>query len=195
MHGLEQTIKFENEGDPDFARMISDKSGCDRLSQCIQCGTCSGTCPLSIYMDHPPRKIIGLTRDGFKNEVLKSNSIWLCASCYSCRVECPKEIKVTDILYALKRTAIQEKIFPENLSLPVLAREFFSMVRQHGRVNETILGAKFLLKTSPWKVFGMLGLGLKLLWTGRFGFVNETIEHTESLRKLLDKSHEEEVSP
>jgi heterodisulfide reductase subunit C len=190
MKNLKQTIRFEAERDPAFADEIIEKSGCDRLRHCIQCGTCSGACPLSIYMEHTPRQIIAMTRDGFKKEVLKSNSIWLCASCYACRVECPKKIKVTDIMYALKRTAIQEGIFPDRFPLPVLAKEFFKMVRNNGRINESLLGAFFFARTNPLKLPTMSGMGWNLLRTGRFSIKPECVNNIEDVRKLIDSVSE-----
>jgi len=93
---------------------------------------CSGLCPLSTYMDFTPRRIIAMIRAGFKREVLSSQTCWLCASCYACTVECPKEVKITDIMYATKRLAIREGVYPKRFAIPVLAREFFSAVENHG---------------------------------------------------------------
>ena len=67
----------------------------------LQCGLCSGNCPLSLYMDYTPRRLMHLSREGFKDEVLRSNSIWLCTTCYNCMVQCPKGINITHLMYAL----------------------------------------------------------------------------------------------
>src|SRR5512142_1640305 len=101
-------MKFQREADPEWAGEIRRLPGCERLFSCMQCGTCSGTCPLSIYMDYTPRRVINLAREGFRTEALSSNTIWLCASCYSCAVQCPQDIHITDIMYGLKREAIRE---------------------------------------------------------------------------------------
>ena len=66
---FERTIKFQREADPEWARQVSEHPGCERLFSCLQCGSCTGTCPLSIYMDYGPRRIIGLAREGFRKEV------------------------------------------------------------------------------------------------------------------------------
>ena len=77
---IERTIKYEAELDHQFAVDIAGKPGGEQLYSCIQCGTCSATCPLSIYMDYTPRRIVAMTRAGFKEEVLNSFTIWLCSS-------------------------------------------------------------------------------------------------------------------
>jgi len=72
-------IKYEEDLNPRFADEIASFPGGDKLWNCIQCGTCSGVCPLSTYMDYTPRKIVAMIRAGFKGEVLKSHTTWLCA--------------------------------------------------------------------------------------------------------------------
>ena len=105
---IKRTIKYEGDRVRGFAQEIMGVAGCAQLPSCIQCGTCSGTCPLSIYMDFSPRQVMALVRADFKNEVLSSKTVWLCASCYSCTVECPRLIRITDIMYALKQRAIRD---------------------------------------------------------------------------------------
>ncbi len=133
---LERRIRYEGDLDPSFAREIIALSGSPSLISCIQCGTCSSACPLSLYMDYTPRRIIAMVREGFKQEVLRSLTIWLCASCYACTVECPKQIRITDVMYALKRYAIREGIYPSRFPIPVLARLFYNTVRHRGRLTE-----------------------------------------------------------
>jgi ferredoxin len=55
-------IQFESELDPGFADEIASIPGGEKLFSCIQCGTCSGMCPLSPCMDHTPRQIIAMIR-------------------------------------------------------------------------------------------------------------------------------------
>ena len=86
--------------------------GGEKIKQCQQCGTCSGSCPTAYLMDYGPREVIAAFRAGILDRVVKSNTIWLCTSCYSCTVRCPAGIKVTDIMYELKRLAIKYDAVP-----------------------------------------------------------------------------------
>ena len=54
------------------------------LQTCIQCGICAGTCPYGEVMDFPPRRIIGMLRAGMIEEVLASDSLLRCVTCYAC---------------------------------------------------------------------------------------------------------------
>jgi len=164
---MERKLKFQREADPDWARQISARPGCEGLFSCLQCGACSGTCPLSIYMDFGPRRIIALVREGFRDAALRSETIWLCASCYSCAVHCPRQIKITDIMYTLKREAIGEKVYPRRLPIPVLAQEFYKVVRSHGRNAEFWVVLRMALKSNPLILLRMLRTGWDLARTGR----------------------------
>ena len=92
---------------------VANIPGGDSIKKCIQCGSCTGSCPVSYTMDITPREIIALFRARDIETILSSRTIWICASCYACTVRCPQGVQVTDILYALKRLAIEQKIFPK----------------------------------------------------------------------------------
>lgn len=186
MNEIKMQVKYDAEREPGFARELMKIPGCEKLEHCFQCGTCSGVCPLSIYMDYTPRRIMNLARSGFKKEVLSSLTIWLCSSCYACTVQCPKQIKITDIMYALKQQAIREKMYPKGFPIPVLAREFFSMVRSMGRTTESRLVLNLFLKTNWFKLVGMSSLGLGLVRGGRFSLKSESIRQREQVQRILD---------
>jgi quinone-modifying oxidoreductase, subunit QmoC len=181
-----QQIKYESELDKSFGETISRKAYGEKLLGCIQCGTCSATCPLSTYMDFTPRKIIAMVRAGFKEEVLTNRTIWLCASCYSCTVECPKGIKITEVMYTLKREAITQGIYPKRFNIPILARAFFNQVRNHGRTNEVYLMMSYFFSTNPFKAISQIPLATKMFFKGRLSPIQENIKHKEQLKKLLD---------
>jgi len=162
-----EKVKYEKELQRDIAAEVMATPGGEKIRACIQCGTCGGVCPLSIYMDYTPRRLIGMLRAGFKKEVVESFAIWLCTSCYECTVRCPSGIKVTDVMYALKRIAIREGIYPRRFPVPVLAKEFIEMLKGTGRTNEFWLVLKVLLKTAPLKLFTSWPLGLRLWRHGR----------------------------
>jgi heterodisulfide reductase subunit C2 len=189
---VHRTIKYEAELDRTFPAELARHPGGENIWDCIQCGTCSGTCPISLYMDHTPRKIIAMIRGGFRTDVLKSFTIWLCSSCYACTVQCPMNIKITDIMYGLKRLAIEKGFYPKKFAIPVLAREFAAMVKDTGRINEGILTTKLMLKSNPFNLFKSASLGLKLMRTGRINmFSSEKVRHPEDIAKILNKMEEQ----
>jgi heterodisulfide reductase subunit C len=180
----EPVIRRESERDPEFGKWIGEVA--ENIRQCIHCGQCSSSCPLAGYMDLSPRKLMHLSREGFRKDVLGSHSIWLCTSCYACRVRCPREIKVTDVMYALKRKAIEEGVYSRRFAIPTLAREFRNMVYRNGRVSESWLVTFLKLKTNPFSMLGMAGLGINLIRTGRLSLKFERIRNRKQLKTLLD---------
>lgn len=185
MFKVERTIKYDADRVIGFSREIMNVTGCDQLPSCIQCGTCSGACPLSIYMDYSPRQVMALVRADFKTEVLRSNTIWLCASCYACTVECPRQIRITDIMYALKQRAIKEQVYPKQMPIPVLAREFAKMVSRKGRITEMLLVMQLFLRANRRAVFKSWRLGPALIRTGRFAITQERIKRQAELDAML----------
>jgi quinone-modifying oxidoreductase, subunit QmoC len=183
LQGME--IKLEEDLDKDFGRDISHKAHGEKLFGCIQCGNCSAACPMSIYMDYTPRKIIAMVRAGFRKEVLSNRTIWLCASCYQCSVECPKGIKITDVMYALKREAIENKIYPKNFPVPILAKTFFNEVKRHGRISEASLLVNYYLRYNIFKMLGYSSLGLKLFMKGRLSLFEKGMKDKKNLQALL----------
>jgi len=45
---------------------------------------------------------------GMKEEVLSSDFIWLCASCYSCEEKCPQDVRIAHLMNAIKNIAVRE---------------------------------------------------------------------------------------
>ncbi len=178
-------LKYEKELDLAFGEQVATKAYGQKLLSCIQCGTCSSTCPLSDYMDYTPRKIIAMTREGFKDEVLHSLTIWLCASCYACTVQCPRQIHITDVMYTLKREAIAAGVYPRRYPIPVFSRQFFKLVRRQGRNSEGRLLLRFYLKTNPLRLVQQAWLGVRLLLTGRFSLRRDRVRDIGKLKKLL----------
>jgi len=178
-------IKFESDLDLKFPEQIASIPGGDKIFTCIQCGTCSGICPLSPCMDYTPRQLIAMIRAGSKADVLSSRTTWLCASCYRCTVECPKGIKLTDIMYACKRMAIMEGVYPKHFPIPVLTNEFFKTVKVTGRSNESWLIVRLFLKTNPLQLFKHANLGLRLWLRGRMSPIPDSVKRKGELRNIF----------
>jgi len=168
-------IKYQADAHPEWAESIGSLPGCERIFSCIQCGTCSGACPVSIYMDLSPRRVMALVREGFREEALASQTVWLCASCYGCSASCPQKINVADVMYALKREALSRGIFPKRMPVPVLAQEFCKMVGRNGRSSEFWLVLRLVLRTNPLALFQMAGVARDLMRAGRLPIRREAI--------------------
>ncbi|MBN1164333.1 MAG: 4Fe-4S dicluster domain-containing protein [Candidatus Krumholzibacteriota bacterium] len=187
---LDKEVVYEATLDHDFLDEIYSLPGGQEIKKCIQCGTCSGSCPQGAVMDHAPRKIFSLIRAGFRNEVLESNTIWLCSSCYSCSVRCPKEIKITDVMYALKRLAIKEGKAKRGRKASILSKNFVRLVNKYGRNHETELMTRYIVQAELFNALNFVPQGMKLFTNGRLPLFPHKIKNIEQLRKILKKVDE-----
>ena len=95
--------------DPDFKNQVSSMPGGENLTRCFACGTCTAGCPVrEIDERYNPRKIIRMVILGMKERVLKSDFIWMCSTCYSCEERCPQDVRLTDVMNAVKNLAVRE---------------------------------------------------------------------------------------
>ncbi|MFH1454486.1 MAG: 4Fe-4S dicluster domain-containing protein [Armatimonadota bacterium] len=158
-----------------------------QIKKCIQCGTCAGSCPVVEWMDNSPRKIFELIKEGLALEALSSNTPWVCASCYLCTVRCPKNIKITDVMYAVKRLAIKEKAVPRGVKSHILAQTFDRLVHKYGRNAEMEMLVTYFLKTNPFNLIGMAPVGMGLFFNRRLGILPHTIKGKKQIDAIVDK--------
>jgi heterodisulfide reductase subunit C len=171
-----------------FLAEVDRIPGGARLNECIQCGTCTASCPVSFAMDLTPRQVIGMFRAGAIEELLESRTIWVCASCYQCTMRCPADIQITDLLYAFKRIAIERGIFPDRFPVHVFAETFTDMVKKYGRNYETGLIIRYLLRTNPTALFARRRSGMALWRRGRLPIRPDKIDGIEGLRRIIAKA-------
>ena len=182
MDGL---LKMEERQSNDFLQEVTSQPGGEKITACIQCGTCSGSCPTCYEMDYTPRKIINLIRAGQKEQVLRSNAIWLCASCYSCTARCPRGIVITDMMYVLKNLAIKQGYVQENAVAPIFYQTFNRVVESSGRLNEGQLITRVALKTDFKKLFEYAPIGIKLFLRRKLSLFPPTVKNKKEFKKIL----------
>lgn len=78
----------------------------DKFRTCVQCGVCSGSCPMGETMDFSPRRAVKMLLDGRFTEVVESNTPWLCISCHTCATRCPRQLLISDGLFPALRAAV-----------------------------------------------------------------------------------------
>jgi heterodisulfide reductase subunit C len=91
-----------------FVAKVEELSG-QNLLACYQCGKCSAGCPAVSEMDILPNQIIRFAQLGFKEELLESKSIWICASCFTCNARCPKGINIAEVIEALRQILLRKR--------------------------------------------------------------------------------------
>jgi len=88
-----------------FVARIEKISG-QKLMACYQCGKCSAGCPMAAYMDVLPNQMIRMAQLGMQEQLLAADAIWMCVSCLTCNSRCPKDIRIAEVIEALRKTAL-----------------------------------------------------------------------------------------
>ena len=159
----------------------------EMVAQCYQCGTCSGACPVAAAggMDYTPRAIMRMISAGMEQEVLSSQTIWTCASCYACVVRCPRDIEITDVMTQLRNVAL-EKGYKARQGR-VYNEGFMGIVRRHGRMYEAELVVRYNLLTNPLNFVGLVPVGLKMIRKGKLRFLPDHPEGRSEIRGIFDR--------
>ncbi len=76
-----------------YSRLMQDVRFEEGLNACMNCGVCTAICPAAEFYDYDPRQIVDIVQTGNNKEIeslLKSESIWYCGECMSCKTRCPR---------------------------------------------------------------------------------------------------------
>jgi heterodisulfide reductase subunit C len=177
-----QTVPFNQE----IANLMYANKG-SPLTDCLQCGTCSATCPAVGFMDHTPRALIGLINAGYKDDVINSNTYWTCASCYHCTVRCPAQIDIAGMMYSLKRYSVWRHTADEELIGPQFSESFIKMIMRRGRSYEPILAPTYMFKRGVRGVIDEALVGTTLMFKGRLPILPAKINRLDNFRRMVKR--------
>ena len=108
-------MKNINPRKSEFIQKVNELSG-QNVGLCYQCGTCSAICPNSGEMDLLPRQFMRRTQLGLEQDIAESKTAWICASCLSCTVRCPRGIDIARVIEAVRLLRLRENIDYVNLN-------------------------------------------------------------------------------
>ncbi len=171
------------------------------VKMCMQCGVCSGSCPLGPHWEHPPQELFMMIRAGKREAVLGTESMWMCTSCYNCVVRCPREIPITHIMHGLANYAHRLGLAPKMNPTRRFAKIFWDNISKNGRVNETSLSIKLYFmdgySAGVKKAVEMANTGLGMFRTKRLNplalISYKGIENPKQLQSMLKKAREIEA--
>ncbi len=108
-------INLEN-ADPGFRKELAAQPGGEKITACFTCRTCVASCPIAaVNNSFSPLRIIRMALYGLRKEVLESDFIWLCSSCYTCQERCPQGVSITEFMTLLKNMAVKEGHIPSGV--------------------------------------------------------------------------------
>jgi heterodisulfide reductase subunit C1 len=100
-----------------FKELEKDVRYIQGLKACFNCGVCTAICPAAEVSDYDPRMVVSAIQQ--KDEVeleklLKSDTIWRCGECLSCKTRCPRGNVPGYIIQALRALSIETGMFTES---------------------------------------------------------------------------------
>jgi heterodisulfide reductase subunit C len=172
------------QGKNTFLEAVNKKSGANVL-ECYQCGKCVSTCPVSGYMDFPPREIMQMIKLGLKEECYMANSMWFCLTCSACSGRCPREIDIPAVMEAIRHLAIEENYRSENKKVKDIRKFhdiFLDMIKRYGRNYELRMMAEFNIRTR--NLFKDMHLAPKALLKGKIPIGHESTKNAKAIQKM-----------
>lgn len=163
---------------------IEKESG-QNVNLCYQCKKCTSGCPMIPEMDYTPTQIIHLLVLGMNDLVLKSKTIWLCASCETCITRCPQQVDLSKVMDALRILAQKEKIKPAIPEVPFFYNCFIKSVRLFGTSFELALGGIVKLKTKG--ILKEIPLTIELLKRGKLKLLPQ-ISDVRRINKIFRRA-------
>ena len=171
------------------------------VKMCMQCGVCAGSCPLGADWEHSPQKIFMMIRAGKRDEVLASESMWMCTSCYNCVVRCPRQLPITQIMHGLASYAHRLGLAPKNQPTRDFSLIFWNNATKTGRVNELRLTISLYFKDGIMagikKFWELRNIGLGMFLARRLNplelFKGHACKDKAGIHRMLKKAEEIEA--
>jgi heterodisulfide reductase subunit C len=87
------------------------------LKACMNCGVCTAICPAAEFYNYDPRKVVDAVQTRDDDEIislLKSETIWYCGECMSCKTRCPRGNTPGFVIMALRTLSQKLGYFTES---------------------------------------------------------------------------------
>jgi heterodisulfide reductase subunit C len=178
--------------DSTFLAEVEGGSGV-KVSACYQCRKCTNGCPVTFAMDLVPDQVMHYIQLGWREPVLASDTIWVCAACETCTTRCPNEVDIARTMDFLKQTVVRGKTGAAQKKVRTFHQVFLDDIRKRGRVFEAGLMQHYMLrsgealtKLKDLSILEELRLGWTLYRKGRLSLLPQGIKGKKEVRELFD---------
>lgn len=176
--------------DFNFLQEVKERSG-QPLDLCYQCQKCAAGCQVGAYIDFQPNQIVRLIQFGLKDELLKSNAIWLCVNCDTCGARCPNNISISAVTDALREMALEEKVVAKEKNVALFHDAFLKSVKSGGRVHEPTMLMHYKLKSG--RLFEDIPMGIGLFFKGKMPLLPSRVKNRERVKKIFAAEKQKKV--
>lgn len=169
-----------------FRHSVEEISG-QNLSDCYQCGKCSGGCPVLADKELSPNRIIRMVQLGL-DDVLANESIWSCTACGTCNGRCPIGIDVVRILDTLRYLAQRDGRIKGASEVFTFYRAFLDCVRNFGRLNEIGLMGSYNINSG--KLFTNMVKAPWFFMKGKISIAPHKIRQLDRMQRVFQRVQE-----
>jgi len=173
-------------------RALSDKIANEsdvKLHECYQCGKCTAGCPMAHAMDVMPRQVVRMLQLGMVEDLMKSKTIWLCATCHTCVERCPHEIDIPSLIERTRYEAKRLKYCAVN-EVNVFTEAFLANVELFGKSQEVILEG--LYNTLTRNFLQDMNNAPHMAMHGLIKPALHTVKDKDGVRLLMDAARKED---
>ena len=182
------TVALKIVPDASLRRQVEELSG-QKVTACFQCQKCTNGCPLTFAMDVLPHQLIRFLHLGLVDKVLKSKTIWVCASCQTCNTRCPNNIDIAHIMDTLRQMSGRKGIAPSIKNVPIFHKAFLSSVKKHGRIHELEMATAYTLKSGGLPALARQAkMGLTMFSKGKIKLLPARVHHKKQIKEIFHKS-------
>jgi heterodisulfide reductase subunit C2 len=184
--------KLDNRSPAPVNRHLVEKLSGQKISACYQCEKCSNGCPMTFAMDIEPHKVMHSIQLGSTDEVIDSDTIWVCASCETCTARCPNEIDIAHVMDTLRQLSIKKGVKTSQKQAPVFHQAFLNNVKRLGRMHELSMAVDYSLKAGGIK--GLLKqskFGLAMLRKGKMRLTPERLAAGREVKAIFRSTEDQ----
>ena len=171
-----------------FLEEVNDQIGGVSIQNCYHCRKCTAGCPIAFAMDYNPNAVVKMIQMGRRDDVLKSSTIWLCASCETCVTRCPNDVDIARMMDVLREMAIGSGVEAGEKNMLKFHEAFLSNVKMGGRINEPMMIALYKLKSRDY--FSDLGMGMSMFLKGKIKPISPRTKDMKSVRNIFKSTGE-----
>ena len=155
------------------------------INACYQCPRCTAGCPMLSFMDIPPSRVVRMLQTGQQQQVLRSRTIWMCASCHTCSTRCPNEVDVAHMMDLLRQQAMKSGIECPEPDVIKFHRAFIKEIAR-GRIHELAMIGRFKLATG--KFTDDMKLGMEMFKRGRIKLLPSRLTGSPRVKAIIAKA-------
>lgn len=175
----------------DFIQLVGEESG-QPVQKCYQCGKCTAGCPVAFAMDYTPNQVIRMVQLGMKDELLKSHTIWICASCSTCSTRCPCNVEIAKVMEILRIMAGRSGTAPAGKAkyVEIMYNALLGTVEKYGRTYEVGLVMQNNLKSG--RLFNGADTGMPMLQRGKLKLTPSKVKGMAEIARIFSEARKME---